>query len=185
MYSKQDYLRNFQSVDSDTLLDRLAGNELTVDARDAMRDVLQGRGVSLPVLAQADISDDDVLACARAIKQGPCPRCRRHRSLVDWRTEHWVWSAILYTRFGRRRSLACRECGRRGNWKALASSTLLGWWGVPFGLLVTPYKIIANVGELLTRDKHEPSHALRDFARAQLAMAARPGLVKNPPHGGF
>lgn len=176
MYSKADYLKNFAQVDSDTLLDRLAYNELTDEAREAIRETLVGRGITPPQTQVADISDEVVLAHATAIKQCDCPRCRQRRSPVELRTEHWVWSAVFVTRFGRRTGLACRECARAGNLKALASSVLLGWWGVPFGLLITPYKIFANAGELLRKDRPEPSDALRDLVRARLAAAARPRL---------
>jgi hypothetical protein len=51
--------------------------------------------------------------------------------------------------------------------------TLLGWWGIPFGLLITPFKIIANVVEMLRKDRAEPSNALRARVRAHLAASAR------------
>ena len=178
MYSKADYLKNFAQVDSDTLLDRLSHHELTDDAREAMLETLASRGVPppLPVVRAADIGDDVVLAHANAIRQGDCPRCRQRRSPVELRTEHWVWSAIFITRYGRRTSLACRPCARAGNLKALLTSTLFGWWGFPFGLLITPYKIVINVVELLRKDRPEPSDALRNLVRSRLAAASRQRL---------
>ena len=174
MYSKADYLKNFQHVDSDELLDRLARCELTPEARGAIRQILIERGCRIPDVQVADISDQVVLAHALAIRNGACPVCRGSHSAVDFRTEHWVWSAILLTRFGRREVLACRDCGRKRNLKALGMCTLLGWWGIPFGLLITPYKIIANLGEMLRKDRAEPSNALRDRVRVHLAASARP-----------
>jgi hypothetical protein len=176
MYTKADYLKHFANTDSDTLLDRLAHNELTEDARQAMREILTERGCAIPHLAMVDISDDVVLTQAMAIWRGACPHCRKSGSAVDMRTEHWVWSAIFLTRFGRRTALSCRDCGKRRNLQALGKCILLGWWGVPFGLLITPYKIFANVGEMLRKDREEPSDALRDVVRARLAATVRPRL---------
>jgi hypothetical protein len=176
MYSKEDYLKNFSLTDSDTLLDRLAHSELTQEARDAIRKILNERGCSLPDIAVADINDEKVLAQAMMIKNGDCPLCQRKKSAVELRTEHWVWSAVFVTRHGYRKALLCRDCGRSRNLKALGRCVLLGWWGVPFGLLITPYKIFANLGEFLRKDKPQPSEALRDLVRTRLAASARPSV---------
>jgi hypothetical protein len=175
MYSKEDYLKRFLQTDSDTLLDRLARNELTDEARDAAQQILAERGCSLQEITTVDIRDEMVMTHAMAIRNGECPKCRRRDSVVELRTEHWVWSAIFLTRFGRRTALICRACGRSRNLRALGKCALLGWWGIPFGLLITPYKIFANLGELLSRDRPEPSASLRDLARARLAASVRPG----------
>jgi hypothetical protein len=174
MYTKADYLKNFAGTDSDTLLDRLAHNELTGDARDAIREILTERGCAIPQITVVDISDDVVRTQAMAIRRGACPQCRKSGSAVDMRTEHWVLSAIFLTRYGRRTALSCRDCGQRRNLQALGKCILLGWWGFPFGLLITPYKIFANVGEMLRKDREEPSDALRDAIRARLAASVRP-----------
>ncbi|WP_430391482.1 hypothetical protein [Dyella sp. 20L07] len=170
MYSKADYLKNFSQTDSDTLRDRLIGDELTTEAKEAIRDILTQRGYPLPDIRTVPITDDEVRAHAVAIRNGACPHCKGKQSVVEVRTAHWVWSALILTRYGRRTILACRDCGRSASLKALASSMVLGWWGVPFGLLVTPYKIVANVAELLRQDKPEPSPALQTFVRTRLAQ---------------
>lgn len=176
MYTKADYLKNFAGTDSDTLLDRLAHKELTGDAREAIREILTERGHALQEITVLDISDEVVLEQAMSIRRGACPQCRKSGSVVDMRTEHWVWSAIFFTKYGRRTALSCRECGHRRNLQALGKCVLLGWWGFPFGLLITPYKIVANLGEMLRKERDEPSDALRDSVRARLASAVRPRL---------
>jgi hypothetical protein len=45
--------------------------------------------------------------------------------------------------------------------KAIAYSGLLGWWGVPFGLIITPYQLTRNIAGMLRRaDRPSP-----DFIR--------------------
>lgn len=176
MYTKTDYLKNFAGTDSDTLLDRLAHNELTADAREAIREILAERGHAPQEISFLDISDHVVREHALSIRQGACPQCRKTGSAVDMRTEHWVWSAVLFTKYGRRTVLSCRDCGRRRNLQALGKCVLLGWWGFPFGLLITPYKIVANLGEMLRKDREEPSDALQESVRARLASSVRSRL---------
>jgi hypothetical protein len=67
---------------------------------------------------------------------------------------------------------------------AIATSSVLGWWGFPWGLLVTPVQIARNiVGLFATPDPASPSRALTDLVRRQLAEqmmaegAAHPGRL--------
>ncbi|HEY9130320.1 MAG TPA: hypothetical protein VIM98_01075 [Dyella sp.] len=173
MYSKEDYLRNFCRTESQVLLDRLAKNELTDDARAAIRELLTERGVSLPYLETVDMTDEKVHAHAMALRNGACPRCRRHRGIVELRSSHWVWSALVFTRFKTEKHLCCHKCGNRENFKAAGFCLLLGWWGFPFGLLGTPYMVLANFFQIVGRDRLEPSDALRDLVRRHLGGMAR------------
>jgi hypothetical protein len=53
---------------------------------------------------------------------------------------------------------------------------LLGWWGLPFGALVTPVQLIRNVLDLLRPGVQAPSKELRRVVCAQRAkqFAAAP-----------
>jgi hypothetical protein len=54
----------------------------------------------------------------------------------------------------------------------LAFSALLGWWGFPWGLLVTPVQIARNIAALASPpDPAQPSARLLQTARIQLALA--------------
>jgi hypothetical protein len=51
-------------------------------------------------------------------------------------------------------------------------SALVGWWGVPFGLVITPVQIIRNLlGLLSSGPSLEPSAELEK--RVRLAIAAQ------------
>ena len=57
--------------------------------------------------------------------------------------------------------------------RALLSSTLLGWWGFPWGLLVTPMQIARNISALTRRpDPLTPSPELLRAARIHIATQA-------------
>jgi hypothetical protein len=61
---------------------------------------------------------------------------------------------------------------------------LLGWWGVPFGLLITPWQILMNIGGLV-RMSDGPSDELRRIVRIDLAIklaAARKFNMQKIPH---
>ena len=50
-----------------------------------------------------------------------------------------------------------------------ASSLALGWWGIPWGLIMTPVQVVRNVTGLISPpDPIEPSEKLKDFVRLSL-----------------
>jgi hypothetical protein len=92
-----------------------------------------------------------------------CPACGG-RGPVDIHRAHWVWSFIFLTRWGTEPRVECVRCGRIRQAKALALSLVAGWWGVPFGLVLTPVQIVRNL-IALTWPNDRPS---ADFRRAML-----------------
>jgi hypothetical protein len=93
------------------------------------------------------VNEDYIREQVKAIHQGTCPRCSCSGP-VDVHASHWVWSAILFTRWGSSSHICCRKCGRVEQIKASLFSLVLGWWGFPWGFLVTPVQIIRNSIEL-------------------------------------
>lgn len=123
--------------------------------------------------AAADFDDDAIHRHAQALQHGPCPQCRRQGSPVEVRRSYHVWSALFITRWGTTSKPGCRACGIRANLLDAGYSAALGWWGFPFGLLMTPVQILRNLGEALMRDRaRPPSPELLDLARADLGLKA-------------
>jgi hypothetical protein len=104
----------------------------------------------------ADYIQEQVLAT----HQSHCPRCSGPGP-VDIHTAHWVWSIIFLTQWKSQPQLSCRSCGRSEQIKAILTSAVVGWWGFPWGLLITPVQIIKNFSEISGGPKDtEPSKAL-------------------------
>lgn len=122
-----------------------------------------------------DIPDAEIAAKARSLRHGACPICHQRTSLVEVRRCHRVWSALFVTQVSERQLVGCRSCGRRANLEAIGVSMLLGWWGLPWGVFITPIQIVANVVAMLrTREDDEPSEALVNMARIALALERHP-----------
>jgi hypothetical protein len=63
---------------------------------------------------------------------------------------------------------------RKHQIKAIAYSGFLGWWGVPFGLIVTPYQLVRNGAGMLRRaDRPSPEfvRAIRVHLAERIAAA--------------
>jgi hypothetical protein len=235
MYSRNDFIERFRHLDNGVLLDRLAHQELTNEAKEALLQVLDERGVHRSTLdksvahaekvtgrrqsvsnccdlcgkslrrkgyvssesgkrfcsdecresdyfleAAGDIPHNEILKATHEIWNGPCPRCKRNRSKVDFRTHYWVYSVVILTSWGRNAEMCCRHCGIQANLQWMAYCLLLDWWGIPFGVLITPVKVLQNVGQMLKTD-HQPSPRLRGVARLQLAREIVKGRISAVP----
>lgn len=102
-------------------------------------------------------------------RNGPCPRCKRQVAPVDVHSWHRVHSFILMTQWSTRRSVCCRKCGRRDQILGTVYSATLGWWGFPWGLLVTPVQIARNVAAIFRRDPVRPTAEFERIVRLKLA----------------
>src|SRR4030095_815794 len=124
------------------------------------------------------------------IHQGNCPRCSGGGP-VDVHTTHEVWSAVVLTSWKSIPALSCKSCGVKRQLGALAFSGFLGWWGFPFGLILTPIQVVRNlVGMLGGPHREQPSRLLVDtvtrymaaeFTRQQGATAANAGAQQYVP----
>jgi hypothetical protein len=103
------------------------------------------------------------------VRAGPCEECGA-RANIDVHKSYKVYSALVWTSWKTRSHFCCQSCGRRHQGKALVSSALLGWWGVPFGLLITPWQIMRNV-LAMTRKADRASPDLERSVRIDLANA--------------
>lgn len=170
-HARQQFIERFKGTETDVLLQRLADGEPTEDAKAAICRVLGERGMPAQPLdaISADISQDEVVRHAMAIKHGPFPMCCMQGHAVGIRTSCWIGSAIVLTNRRMRRDLAGRECGARRTRRAMAFGMVLGWWGVPFGLILTPWYAGRNAMALAGYpDPPHPSQPLLALAKAHL-----------------
>jgi len=88
---------------------------------------------------------------------------------VDLHTSYKVWSAVLVTRWSSHPQISCRACGVKAKLEGLLFSAFLGWWGIPWGPLLTPIQLGRNLVGLSRRALSAPSAGLVAAVRANLA----------------
>ena len=124
-----------------------------------------------PLLQASDRVPEDVLQKHVAQwRKAACPRCKQQDGTLDVYEHHRVHSMILMTQWSTRRSLCCRRCGRREQLLSTLYSATLGWWGFPWGLLVTPVQVTRNIVGLCKRASEQPSPAFERVVRRQIAQ---------------
>ncbi|APW61667.1 hypothetical protein [Paludisphaera borealis] len=117
------------------------------------------------------IPEGEVQERLRSLHQGQCPRCAGPGP-VDVHTSHRVYSALAFTAWSSHPEICCRSCGRWKQLKHGAFSLALGWWGFPFGFLLTPVQLTRNFTGLVGLSGPKDDAPSPTFRRAvQVAMA--------------
>ena len=122
-----------------------------------------------------EVPDEVVRQRVLEIHQGACPKCQRV-SVVDVHTAHSIWSALLITRWSSKPMVCCTSCGKKAKAMALLGSLFLGWWGFPWGLILTPIQIGRNLwGLARSPSTSAPSAQLERIVRLTIAEDLRRG----------
>jgi DNA-directed RNA polymerase subunit RPC12/RpoP len=140
------------------------------------------RGALLSIAQQ--IPETTVQQQVWSVHQGRCPLCSGPGP-VDVHVSHRVWSAIALTSWRSQPRISCRACGVKSQGGDAVFSLFLGWWGFPWGLVMTPIQIGRDIAAI-TRgpDPAKPSEQLQKMVRMTLAAqaaAVAPVAKKNSP----
>jgi hypothetical protein len=140
-------------------------------------------GALLSVAQQ--VPSEEVQKRTLAVHQGPCPKCQRGGP-VDVHTAHSVLSALVVTTWKSSPQVSCESCGKKAKITAAVSSFFLGWWGFPWGLILTPVQVTRNLWGLARgQPSLAPSAQLERIVRlgmaAELRRAQNAGSIPPPP----
>jgi hypothetical protein len=121
------------------------------------------------VLLEADrIPQRAVDRAIREVHQGECPKCEGPGP-VDIHVSHSIFSLIAFTSWKSEPHVCCRSCGRKAQAGSLLQSLFLGWWGFPYGIVMTPIQICRNISGMTGGpDPDEPTEQLETMVRIDL-----------------
>ena len=106
------------------------------------------------------IPENEVENRVNEIHSGVCPLCGESGP-IDVHKSYFIYSIILFTSYRTNLHLSCRSCARKEQLKYLFISALAGWWGIPFGILITPIMLLMGLVSLfITPNPGNPSKAL-------------------------
>lgn len=116
------------------------------------------------------IPDEIVAEHAQSIHAGACPVCDQQDDAIDVHYINKVWSLIFFTKWSSEDQISCRSCAVKSLFFATFSSFFVGWWGMPYGLIITPIQLVKNVINICFYTYPEtPSQNLEDTVRGRLA----------------
>src|SRR5262245_9633737 len=98
-----------------------------------------------------------------------CPVCGGSGP-VDVHTSYRVYSVILMTSWQNLPRVSCRSCGVKAKLTDGAISLVAGWWGFPWGFIMTPIQLGRNIiGLIKGPDSTGPSPQLEKTVRTMIA----------------
>jgi len=161
---------NYRRLSNDRLL-RLAAQDaakLRPEALLLLRAELAARGLATladnAIAAQLRVvSEEEILAYCQVLRAQPCPVCQSvARPLNATRTSK-VMSMLVLTIWDKKLTIACPPCLDKHNREGSLLSGLLGWWGVPWGVLRTAQALRANRGMAALNNLPYPNDLLKEF----------------------
>lgn len=121
------------------------------------------------LLISQQIPLEELENLTNAVHQGNCPRCKG-RGPVDVHKAHKVWSALLLTSWNSSPEISCKSCATKRQIGATLFSGILGWWGFPWGIIMTPLQIMRNGIEMFGGPSpSKPSPLLHKYVSMQAA----------------
>ncbi|WP_442510063.1 DUF4190 domain-containing protein [Novipirellula sp. SH528] len=126
-----------------------------------------------------DIPDEIVAQRAWQMRDATCPRCGGPGP-VDYVGSRQVISVIILTRTSDTTVFGCKRCGNRTTIQSTAISMLTGWWGFPWGLIMTPIVVVSNIVSLLQPSPLGPSATLLEAAKLDMAAQLRHRVEAGP-----
>ena len=116
-----------------------------------------------------------------SLRQAPCPVCKGPGP-VDVHTSYRVYSVLIMTSWRNQPRLSCRSCGGKAKVGDALVSLVAGWWGFPWGLIMTPIQFGRNVVGIMGSDTGGPSPQLEKMVRTMIAaaMVQRAGRPSTP-----
>lgn len=109
------------------------------------------------------------------IHRSNCPKCNGPGP-VDLHSTYQVWSMLILTSWKTNCHLCCRRCATKAAVGDAVLSGIIGWWGIPWGLVVTPIQICRNIATATKSPSEHPSEALESLA----LMVLGDRLAQNP-----
>ena len=134
---------------------------LTPEAIEVVKAEIQKRGLNENISKGADAQNKDytmeeINAYCNIVSRLSCPSCGNTTSRLNATLTSEVMSFIFFTTYNKKLKVGCSHCLDKANNNALTKTAILGWWGIPWGIIRTPQAITLNIKS--KRTNHSPDH---------------------------
>lgn len=179
--------KNYEQFDDKKLL-RIACEEaarLRPEALELLKQEIARRGLTTDAVKAADVltkqvSTEELAGYVETLRNLPCPICGGTIEKLNATIVSNVMSFIVFTHQSKEVTIACPRCLNKQNNNAMIKTALLGWWGIPFGLIRTPAALIFNARQKAQNDLPEANEPFKSFVYERLG---RIELNKDNPEG--
>jgi len=147
--------KNYADFD-DFKIEYLAKNEvdgLNSEVVQILFDEIKKRGLDSNLIkgieAQTkELTEIEVNELISKIVNLPCPDCGQRSFPLIGSFVRTVKSFVIFTSTKKVAVIACKSCIKKRRKKAMITTSLWGWWGIPIGLFRTPITLIASLNDI-------------------------------------
>jgi len=147
--------KNYADFD-DFKIEYLAKNEvggLNLEVVQILIDEIKKRELDINLIkgieAQTkEITEIEINELKSKIVKLPCPYCGQRSFPLIGSFVRTVKSFVIFTSSKKIAVIACKSCLKERIKKAMITTSLLGWWGIPMGLFRTPIALIASLNDI-------------------------------------
>ncbi|HEY2583116.1 MAG TPA: hypothetical protein VGI43_14995 [Mucilaginibacter sp.] len=166
----EELRKNYESFPDEKLI-RIATEEATglrPEALELLRQIIKERGLSQEITKSIDaqfqkIDDKTLLEYSDLLRRLPCPFCNSNIDKLNATMTGTVVSFIFMTSYRKEIKIGCPKCLDKQNNAAINKSALLGWWGLPWGIVKTIQAFIFNAKMKKQNNLPEANDILKSF----------------------
>src|SRR5258706_3214524 len=146
---------------------------LTPEAQEIIKEEIKRRKLDANIVAGVQAQNktytiEEVDEYCEIIRKLNCPICGTSISKLNATMTGEVISFIFFTHYNKKIKIACPECLDKANYKALTKSVILGWWGIPHGIIKTIQAITLNTKSKKNNHLDTPNNYLRSFTLSKI-----------------
>lgn len=171
------FVRETYQKMSDTELERVATQDaagLTPEAQEIVKEEIRRRNLSTTIIKGVQAQNKrytiaEIDAYCELIRDLGCPSCGSD-SKLNGTLLNEVVSIVILTHYEKKVKIACPDCLDKASSGAIAKTAVLGWWGIPWGIVRTIQAISRNISNKRIHHLEEPNKYLRDFVLARIGQ---------------
>jgi predicted nucleic-acid-binding Zn-ribbon protein len=142
---------------------------LTPEAMEVVKAEIRKRGLDENISKAVDAQNKtyttaEIDVYCDIISNLSCPSCGNTSNRLNATMTGEVISFVFFTQYRKKIKVACPDCLDKANNNALLKSAVLGWWGIPWGIIRTPQAIAVNLKNKRTNHLDTHNDFLRGFA---------------------
>ena len=165
----------YQRMSDDELV-RIATQDaygLTAEAMEVVKAEIQKRGLDENIAKGVEAQNktytiEEIDAYCDIVSKLCCPICGNSTERLNATMTSEVMSFLFFTTYNKKIKVGCPNCLDKANNNALAKTAILGWWGIPWGIIRTPQAIALNLKSKQTNHLQDHNDYLRSFALGKI-----------------
>ena len=165
-----DIKENYKKFD-DWEIEKIASEEaasLRPEVIDILKSEIEKRNLNLNLLDSVnsqikELTESEFNQYSNILRNHPCPSCKSRTNRINATMVGRVISMLILTNYEKNLKIACSDCLDELHRKANTKSSLLGWWGFPWGPVQTIRSFIFNSKMKKNNRTEKPNEIFSSF----------------------